>query len=631
MVLQQDGNIPVWGWADPGATVSVSFAGESAEAIADNAGKWKLALPEMNMIRDGQSMTIDSSSGESLTFEDVLVGEVWICSGQSNMEWIVSNSDNAIEEAAAADYPEIRYFDVKNEMAFRPQEDLVGEWVICSPDTVSKFSAVGYFFGRHLYQNLDRPVGLISTNWGGTIAETWTSEEALKAKLPEFTKAIDGLDELEKNIDSIKADYALKWQAYKESYPTMYKLEADLEAAAAWAAPELNDDEWGSMSVPQNWEAAGYKDLDGIVWLRKTIDVPAAWAGRDLVLRPGPIDEVDVTWFNGEQVGATGNLEKEIVEFWSQPRDYRVPGERVKAGENTIAIRVMDAQGQGGLWGGTAEAMYIAPVDAQAAEKISLAGNWKIKAEYVLPQKPHNPISPNKPTLLYNQMIAPLIPYGIRGAIWYQGESNAGRPEQYRTLLPTMINDWRTRWDQGDFPFLVVQLANYRAREEQPIESDWAELREAQAMTAANDPMTGLAVTIDIGAAKDIHPRNKQDVGTRLGLAAESIAYERDVVSNGPNFKQMEVHGDVAVLHFDHADGGLVSDSPKIGGFAIAGENGKFVWADAEIKGNTIRLRADGIEKPSAARYAWANNPEAPLYNQAGLPMVPFRTDAPAQ
>jgi sialate O-acetylesterase len=631
MVLQQDGAIPVWGWADPGATVSVSFAGESAEATADDQGKWKLALPKMDMIRSGQSMTIASTSGEKLTFEDVLIGEVWICSGQSNMEWIVSNSNNAKEEAAAANYPEIRYFDVKNEIAYTPQEDLNGEWVICSPNTVNKFSAVGYYFGRHLYQKLDRPIGLISTNWGGTVAEAWTSEEALKAKLPEFSKKIDGLAELEKSIESIKASFAVKWQAYKDSYPQMYALEADLEAAAAWANPKLDDNKWGHMSVPQNWEEAGYKDLDGIVWLRKTIDVPASWVGRDLSLRPGPIDEVDVTWFNGEQVGATGNLEKEIVEFWSQPREYRVPGELVKAGKNTIAIRVMDAQGQGGLWGGAADAMFLAPVDAQASEKISLAGNWKIKAEYILPKKPKNPISANIPTVLYNQMIAPLIPYGIRGAIWYQGESNASRPEQYRTLLPTMIDDWRTRWGQGDFPFLIVQLANFRARDAKPVESDWAELREAQAMTAANDPMTGLAVTIDIGAAKDIHPRNKQDVGTRLGLAAESIAYERNVIFNGPTFKQMEIDGDTAVLSFDHVEGGLVCNNPKVSGFAIAGENGKFVWADAKIKGDTIHLRADGIEKPTAARYAWANNPEAPLYNQAGLPMVPFRTDAPTQ
>ncbi len=631
MVLQQEGEIPVWGWEDPGETVTVSFGGESIETVADEAGQWTLSLPEMDTSRDGQSMTVSSSSGDSVTYEDVLVGEVWICSGQSNMEWVVANSNNSTEEAAAADYPEIRYFDVKNEIAYKPQEDLTGEWVVCSPDVVKRFSAVGYFFGRHVHQQLDRPVGLIGTNWGGTIAEAWTSKEALNENLPEFSDKIDGLSALESKMAALKEEFEQKWQAYKESYPKMYALEAALEEAASWAAVGLDDNDWDSMRVPQNWEKAGYQDLDGIVWLRKTIDVPASWAGRELALRPGPIDEVDVTWFNGEIVGKTGNLEKGAVESWNQPRDYRVPGELVKAGKNVIAIRVMDAQGQGGLWGGEADTMRIAPIDGDASESIALAGDWKLKAQYVLPKKPRNPVSPNQPTVLYNQMIQPLIPYGIRGAIWYQGESNAGRPEQYRTLLPTMIADWRQRWARGDFPFLVVQLANFRARGEQPVESDWAELREAQAMTAAKDPNTGLAVTIDIGEASDIHPKNKQDVGTRLGLAAEAIAYDRDVVANGPTFKEMEVKGDTAILSFDYAQGGLVSKSPEIGGFAIRGESGDFVWADAAIQGKTIHLNADGVEKPTAVRYAWANNPEAPLYNKAGLPMVPFRTDEPAE
>ena len=326
----------------------VTFGGESAETVADETGKWKLSLPKMNMSREGQIMTVRSSSGDALTYENVLVGEVWICSGQSNMEWSVSASKNPLEEAAA------------------------------------------------------------------------------------------------------------------------------------WAKPELDDSDWGRMHVPQNWEKAGYAGLDGIVWLRKTIEVPASWAGRDLALRPGPIDEVDVTWFNGEKVGETGNLEKDIVEFWNQPRDYRVPGELVKAGKNVIAIRVMDAQGQGGLWGGKPKTMLITPVDGDASESIALAGEWKIKAQYALPKKPRNPVSPNKPTVLYNQMIAPLIPYGIRGAIWYQGESNASRPEQYRTLLPTMIADWRQRWDRGDFPFLMVQLANFRAREDQPRSDNRARARAHQ-------------------------------------------------------------------------------------------------------------------------------------------------------
>ncbi|WPJ96475.1 sialate O-acetylesterase [Coraliomargarita algicola] len=629
MVLQQEGKIPVWGWEDPGETITVSFAGESVETTADESGQWKLALPQMATSHQGQSMTIHSSSGDRITYEDVLVGEVWICSGQSNMEWSVANSNNSAAEAASAHYPEIRYFDVKNELAYEPQEDLTGHWVVCSPDTVKRFSAVGYYFGRHLHSELDRPVGLISTNWGGTIAEAWTSKEALIENLPEFTSAIDALSELKLREKPLEAKFQQAWDTYKKSFPEMYALEADLAAAKSWTTPELDDSQWATLNVPQNWEQAGHKDLDGIVWLRKTIELPASWAGRDLALHTGPIDEVDVTWFNSEVVGQTGNLKKNIVEYWNQPRSYQVPGKLVKAGKNVIAIRVMDAQGQGGLWGGEPESMYIAPVDAAAGEQITLASEWKLKPQYVLPKKPRNPLSPNKPTVLYNQMIQPLIPFGIRGAIWYQGESNSGRPEQYRTLLPTMIADWRQRWGRGDFPFLVVQLANYRARDAQPVESKWAELREAQAITAAQDPNTGLAVTIDIGEANDIHPRNKQDVGHRLGLVAERIAYQRNVIANGPTFQQMKVEDDTAILSFDHATGGLVSKNSKIGGFALKADDGDFVWAQAEIHGSHIHLRAPGVNKPVAARYAWANNPEAPLYNQAGLPMVPFRTDAP--
>jgi sialate O-acetylesterase len=632
MVLQQDGEIPVWGFENTGETVTVSFAGHTAEAVADDSGKWKLTLPEVETSHDGRSMTVISSTGERMSFENVLVGEVWICSGQSNMEMSVSQSMNSKEEIAAGDYPEIRYFDVKNEIAYEPQQDLKGEWVVCSPEKVGNFSAVGYFFGRDLHNQLNRPIGLISTNWSGTVAEAWTSEAALKAKLPEFTDAINKISEIETDVESQKKAYQLKKKRYEDSLSDAHALEADLEAAAAWALPELDESDWGSMRVPENWESAGHKDFDGFIWFRKTIDVPASWAGHDLALRPGPIDEIDVTWFNGEKVGETGNMQKKITHFWNHERDYTVPGKLVKAGKNVIAIRVIDTQGEGGLWGGNPKKMLIAPIDGDETERITLVGEWKTKEQYALPEKIYNTTSPNQPTVLYNQMIAPLVPYGIRGAIWYQGESNASRAEQYRKLLPTMIADWRDRWGRGDFPFLVVQLANFRARYETPTESQWAELREAQAMTAANDANVGLAVTIDIGDTHNIHPINKQDVGKRLSLVAESIAYGREIVSSGPTFKEMKIEGDTAVLTFDHAQGGLVSnhsDSSEVGGFALRGEAGEFVWADATIDGETIHLRANGVENIVAVRYAWANNPEAPLYNKAGLPMVPFRTDAP--
>jgi sialate O-acetylesterase len=629
MVLQQDSDLPVWGWADPGEQVTVSMADVSMEATVNSEGKWMVKLPKMDMLRDGQTLTVRGSSGDELIFEDVLIGEVWICSGQSNMQWTVISSNNAKEESANANYPEIRYFEVKKEFSYEPESDLNGKWVICTPESVKQFSAVGYFFGRHVHNELNRPVGLIGTNWGGTVAEAWTSGEALNANLPEFSDTIAELPQVEANQATEVAAYQTALENLKEGLSKLYELEADLDAAAAWAAPELNDSTWDNIIIPTKWEDAGYEDLDGIVWFRKTVNIPESWLGRDLVLRPGTIDEVDVTWFNGQQVGARGNIKEDIVKFWNQPRDYSIPAELVKAGSNVIAIRVIDATGPGGLRGDASKPIYLAPVDASETERILLSGEWHIKPEYVLGKKPSNPVTPNRPTVLYNQMIAPLIPYAIRGVIWYQGESNSSRPEQYRTLLPTMIEDWRSRWNQSDFTFLIVQIANYLKRETVPVESNWAELREAQSMTAAQNPDIGLAVTIDIGEGNNIHPKNKQDVGTRLGLAAEAIAYGRDLTYSGPVFTEMEVHGNQAILHFDHSADGLSSKTPEIGGFAIRDADNEFVWAKAKIEGDTIRLSAENVKHPFAVRYAWANNPEAPIYNKAGLPMVPFRTDAP--
>lgn len=268
MVLQRAGGIPVWGWANPGEIITVEFGDQSVEGVADDAGKWQLMLSELEVVRNGQAMIVSGSSGESLRFEDVLVGEVWICSGQSNMEWRVASADNAAEEAASANYPEIRYFDVKRELAYAPQEDLQGEWVVCSPETVRNFSAVGYFFGRHVHQAVDAPVGLIGTNWGGTVAEAWTSQEALLEKLPEFTEAIERMPETARKMVAVEAAFEKKWQAYQASFTKLYDLEADLEAAAQWADPSLDDAEWDTVPVPENWEKAGFKGLDGMVWLR---------------------------------------------------------------------------------------------------------------------------------------------------------------------------------------------------------------------------------------------------------------------------------------------------------------------------------------------------------------------------
>jgi len=647
MVIQRDKPVLVWGRAEAGATVEATLAGATTKAVAGADGAWRVALPALPAGGPHRMEVKDGTT--TLAFDDVLVGDVWICSGQSNMQWPVSHARNSKEEIAAAGLPRIRHFAVPNVASPYPLDDCNGSWSVCSPKTVVSYTAVGFFFGRALHRELDVPIGLINTSWGGTVAEAWTSGGALNKHLPEFGPAIDEL--IAENAKAAKAGLspAERLAAYRAAQQRLYALEADLAAAAARAAPDLDDSGWQTMTLPRNWEIGGLPDLDGIVWFRRTVDIPSSWEGFDLNLLPGPIDEVDVTWFNGVQVGARGNRRRDDTRFWNVARDYVVPARLVREGRSVIAIRVIDTHGQGGLWGGPAESMVLKPL-AKAGEMpfaleegdddpIALAGEWRYDVELELPAKPVTLNNPNQPTVLFNSMIHPLIPFGIRGATWYQGESNDTRAEQYRTLLPTLIADWREHWarqsgrDPADpaeaFPFLVVQLANFKKPVAAPVQSGWAELREAQAMAVERLPNVGLAVTIDIGEAGDIHPRNKQDVGERLALAARAIAYGQDIPFSGPVFESMEVVGGEAVLSFKHTDGGLVVKGDELTGFAVRGADGEFVHADARIRDGKVIVSAEGVPAPAAVRYGWANNPPAALYNGAGLPAVPFRTDRP--
>jgi sialate O-acetylesterase len=543
----------------------------------------------------------------------VLIGDVWICSGQSNMEWGMWGVNNSPQEIAAADHPQLRLFTVPKKIATRPQEVPGGQWQVCNPETVAGFSAVGFFFGRDLQQAIDVPIGLIHTSWGGTVAEAWTSAEALET-MEDFKPAVAQFRQLSEAIESGNDKY--------EEQLALWWRENDPGSAAekTWADPGLDAADWKTMNLPAGWEQAGLPDFDGVVWFRTQFDLPEAAAGKEATLGLGPIDDIDTTWVNGLQVGG-GTV-------WNQPRVYKIPAGALKAGRNTVAIRVLDTGGGGGVFG-QADQLKVEPAGGQP---ISLAGAWRYKVGAALadtkpaPQRLDN--NPNVTTVLYNGMIAPLVPFGVKGAIWYQGESNAGRPAQYRTLLPTMIRDWRARFDVGDFPFFIVQLANFMGVQQQPVESGWAELREAQLLTALNDPNCGLAVAIDIGEANDIHPKNKQDVGARLALAARGIAYGQSIEYSGPEFKSMEVTGGKARLHFEHVGGGLVARGGEpLKGFAIAGADKRFVFADAKIDGDTVVVSSPDVAEPVAVRYGWANNPVCNLYNKAGLPASPFRTD----
>ena len=615
MVLQRGKAVPVWGWTKPRTKIVVEFAGQSTTTQSGADGMWSAKLSPMTADATGRTLKISAADGKAFSdvvLDDVLVGDVWICSGQSNMEWPIAASNNAETEIAQGDHPAIRLFTVPKRISLEPQSTVEGSWSRCSPETLPGFSAVGYFFGRELNQELGVPIGLIHTSWGGTIAEAWTSREALTT-MDDFKQELEALDATAKEVASGTFDLPARVAAWWKKN----------DAGADWYRAEIDHSQWKTMQVPANWESAnvGMDDFDGIVWFRKEFELPATWQNEDVILSLGAIDDADTTWVNGHRVGG--------MSLWNQKRNYRVQSAFLKPGKNVIAIRVFDGNGGGGIYDvGHNIAVQLA---SDTTKSVSLKGPWHFNVGGKLNDLTPFPQSftgnPNKVTVLYNGMLAPLKPFGITGAIWYQGESNAGRPTQYRRLLPTMIADWRNRFEQGDFPFLVVQLANFMQQQTTPVQSGWAELREAQQMTAARDPNVGLAVITDIGEADDIHPRNKQDVGKRLALQALDIAYDKDVVHSGPTVKDMGVRGDAIMLDFENVGGGLVAKGGKLQGFAIAEAQGEFVWAEGEIDGNTITLWNENLAEPIRARYNWGNNPIGNLFNREGLPAAPFRTD----
>ncbi|HYO11006.1 MAG TPA: sialate O-acetylesterase [Tepidisphaeraceae bacterium] len=636
MVLQRGMEVPVWGKAEPGEKVTIEYAGQTAAATADEQGEWRAKLPKLPD-GDASSFTVRGDKSAEVVLRDVIVGDVWVCSGQSNMQWKLRQSHDAEKEIAEAKYPNIRLFRVPNATSTRPTRELKGApaWEVCTPETASEFSAVGYFFGRHVHRAHQVPVGLIQNAWGGMPAESFTSEEGLKSD-PDFAVLLerkaaagggDGGDaELRRriNMDRQKYEKALAdWQAKHLGADG-----PDTGVAQGWLNPGHDEKEWKTMALPKPWESEPEMDINGVVWFRRAVEIPAAWQGKPLVLSLGAIDDYDTTYVNGKQVGQTRGEGAFEVQ-----RQYDVPAERVSGGKAVIAVRAFDTAGEGGLVGPEA-AMKLAVKGDASHQPIALAGEWKYRVEKRYdaatippPAAPPKADAPYLPTNIYNAMVHPLLPYGIKGAIWYQGESNAARAEQYRKLFPAMIADWRKQWGQGDFPFLFVQLANFGRNNEQPGDSHWSELREAQTMTLAKSPNTAMAVTIDIGERGDIHPKNKQDVGKRLGLAADKLVYAKaGVAHSGPMYNSMKIEGDRIRLRFTHAEGLKFKDG-KARGFAIAGEDQKYRWADATIEGDEVIVRADAVKNPVAVRYAWDDDPQVSLYNAADLPASPFRTD----
>lgn len=609
MVLQRDRSIPVWGWAAPNESVTVSFHNQKKTARADRAGRWKATLaPEAA----GGPYTLTVTGRNRLSLAHVLVGDVWICSGQSNMEWPVAASNHAAREISTANYPQIRHFKVANDISEGPREDLKNGsgWKSATPQNTGAFTAVGYFFARELHQALGIPVGLINTTWGGTDIETWISGAAL-AGSDEFRTLMGSLRTL--NLDSVAR---AKQRAVQENISRLQGRLPDAAAAEAWSSENLDHSAWPRMNVPGIWEGSALGDLDGVVWFRRTVDVAPEDAGKPARLQLAMIDDQDVTYINGTRVGATNG--------YNQKRSYEVPAGVLKGGRNVLAVRVNDTGGGGGFHGDGADMVLTI-----GGRSLPLSGAWSFSVASV--QTGSTVMNPNSfPALLYNAMVHPLIPFAMKGVLWYQGENNAGRAWQYRTAFPLLITDWRSRWGQGDFPFYFVQLASFNAANgNSRTGSTWAELREAQAATLAL-PNTGMAVTTDVGEPGDIHPRNKQDVGRRLAAIALHRLYGKGTVSGGPVFQSMKVEGNRAVLSFAERGGGLEAKD-KYGylkGFEIAGADRQFHPARAFVEGSQVVVYQEGVQQPVAVRYAWADEAgEANLYNKEGFPAVPFRTD----
>ncbi len=614
MVIQRNKPIPVWGWADAGEKVTVELSGsgiakQTKTIKAGKDGKWILRLNAAEA--GGPYQLVVKGKKNVLTLDDVWIGEVWICSGQSNMQWPVSASDNAKEEIAAANYPLIRHFAVPREMSIAPKDDLSnGEWKTATPENVGQFTAVGYFFGRALYKKLGIPIGLINTSWGGTIVETWISKEAMKS-FDEFSDVVDAMP--------VSMD-ALAEKRITKLTNAISELQGGIPAAGdvqSWPAASFDDSNWKTIEVPGNFDRKDFQYLDGVVWFRREFILPDSLAGLSVALSLGTIDDIDDTYVNGIKVGGTTSKT-------ATGRTYVLEPSLLHPGKNSIAVRIEDFGGRGGFTGKPEDVKI-----SRGAYEQSLAGTWRFRiASYTDNNQFTGPNDAG--TLLYNAMIAPLVPYAMQGAIWYQGESNAGRAYQYRKSFPLMISDWRNRWKE-EFPFLFVQLASFNANNGNSKNgSTWAELREAQALTLQALPRTGMAVIHDIGNPKDIHPTNKQDVGKRLALRALEIAYGQNVLSQGPQFQSMQAEGNKLVLSFNNVGSGLIA-SGKYGylqGFEIAGADKVFHWAKAEIRDGKVVVWSDAVTDPVAVHYGWADdNMEANLFNKEGLPAAPFRTD----
>lgn len=636
MVIQQSDTLVVWGWSQKGVKVNAQATwGEVATSKTDSTGRWTIKLPTPSADKTRHELLI-STKDTLVVIQDVLLGEVWLCSGQSNMEMpmkgfqydqpyeYINNSENEIKNA---NYPEIRMFTVKRKIEFSPQKNCVGKWVVCSPENVPEFSATAYFFGKELHNKLDVPVGLIHSSWGGTPAQSWAQVDYVE-KIDEF-----------KNIKNQLAITNDKKSPYNKWLSSMSKVERDsliMVDKMKWIdpknkdilKPDYDDSSWETLTLKDVASAFEKDNFNGVSWLRQAINIDSL-PPKNLTVNLGNTDDLYVLFINGQQIARK--------EYWGEHNNrYTIPENLLKVGVNNIAVRFIDVWGRGGFDKDPQRGIYY-----NEKKYISFNEQWKFKKKAILieqdfynlnhgdqtilkPSPDRLSKSPYSPTVLYNAMIAPLIPYPIKGAIWYQGESNRNKPKQYQTLFPAVIDSWRKQWNRGNFPFYYVQIAPYNYNEEVP--SLAAELREAQFLTLSKENV-GMAVTMDIGSLTTIHPPNKQDVGQRLALWALANDYgKNELVYSGPLYKDVEFNGKQAIVSFKHIGSGLFSPDKELSYFELAGEDLKFYPAKANIKDDKVIVQSNKVQAPKIVRYGWKDTAMPNLYNKEGLPASSFRS-----
>ena len=616
---------PVWGWAPQGTKVTVSPAwGDPVDVRADEQGRWTASIQTPDA--GGPSSLTISTSDTTVTIRDIVFGEVWLGSGQSNMEmplkgWPPNDPIEGSEtEIATADYPLIRMFTVERTVSLTPKDNVKGRWIVASPETVGDFSATAYFFAKALHAGLDVPIGILHSSWGGTPAEAWVPAADLSG--------VDGFESVNESFINAEADMAA-YQAWVSQLDLVSDpVDASLSFGdEALAASDYDDSGWKTMPVPQSLEQT-LPAFDGALWYRTDFEFDGDVSASGWSLYLGPVDDIDATYLNGTKIGGY-----ETDGHWQTVRDYPIPAGLLKPGKNVIAVRVIDLRGGGGFYGGDA------PELRSGSESISLGGDWRyypvamvadggfrvfgdgVKS-YESTPKAGLQLSPNSPSMLFNGMIAPIVPYAMKGVIWYQGESNVGRGKQYETLFPTLIRSWRSQWGLGDFPFYFVQIAPFKYGEIEP--SPAAELREAQRLTLSL-PNTGMVVTSDIGNPTNIHPANKKDVGERLALWALSRTYGQERVCSGPLADRVEFNGQQAVVYFKETGSGLMARGGPLTDFELAGADGVFHPAKAVILGETVVVSSIKVSQPVTIRFGWHEAAQPNLFNKEGLPASSFR------